>query len=87
MSDHRDHTIKFREVASMNSEEPYLSEMPLRSQGMQSHPAGIGSYDIKTLRAFVAPIYDCLSSIDAEDLLSLERVDQGGAQLGNGCVT
>ena len=71
----------------MNTEESYLSEMPDRVRGLQSHLAGgMGSFDTKTLEAFVAPICGCLASIDAEDLLSLERVHHEGAQLGNGYV-
>lgn len=88
ISDHDDNTIKHSKVITLNTEESDVSDMPLRVQGLQSHlPGGMDSLDNKTLLSYVAPIYDCLTSIDAEDLLSLERVNRGGAQLGNGyCV-
>jgi hypothetical protein len=47
---------------------------------------GLASVDTETLRAFVSPIYDALTSINAEELLDLERVTEGGAPLGNGYV-
>ena len=89
ISNNDDNTIKHSKLISLSTtEESYVSEMPLRVHGLQSHLSeGMGSLDNKTLLSYVAPIYDCLTSIDAEDLLSLERVTRGGAQLGNGYVS
>lgn len=47
---------------------------------------GLASVDTETLRAFVSPIYDALTSINAEELLDLQHVSVGGAPLGNGYV-
>jgi hypothetical protein len=46
--------------------------------------SGLAGMDHEALREFVSPIFDCLSTINAEELLDLERVSSGGAHLGNG---
>jgi hypothetical protein len=58
----------------------------LRHQLPPLEVGGLASIDSETLRTFVSPIYDALTSIDAEELLDLERINEGGARLGNGYV-
>lgn len=45
---------------------------------------GLSNIDSATLRSLVEPIWDSLASLDAEELLCLDRVDQGGAHVQDG---
>jgi hypothetical protein len=47
---------------------------------------GLANVDSETLRSLVKPIWESLSTLDAEELLCLERVDQGGAPVQEGYV-
>jgi hypothetical protein len=46
---------------------------------------GLSAVDCETLRKYVAPIWNSLAAMNAEELLSLERVPEGfGAKLYDG---
>jgi len=84
--DEHDLSTHSKDSRIMTTQPQYSNEMHLTVLGMQPHllEEGLANMDPATLRSFVAPIYDCLATLDAEELLSLERTDQGGARLSNG---
>ena len=70
---------------NQNMEEICNNDINLSVSNVRALPdSGLASMDHEALREFISPIFKCLSTINAEELLALERVNSGGAHLGNG---
>jgi hypothetical protein len=69
--------VKEVQPASASTEPRRIFNLPQLEQGL-------ANVDPETLRSLAAPIWESLATLDAEELLCLERVDQGGAQVQEG---